>query len=277
MSAALAVQERPHTDLAELDGLIGWVLSAPVEEVCWRLTEIGNIRDWLRAQKEATELRMKAVRLELVALRKVALGGLANKISASAQLRSCAKWLASLTDEEFSNVLVDIDGDRSPIALYRADKAQRDAMRDFMRRGDSPSQWEHRATDDRYRRGEGDLRTAATALLSEILEAGEPFTVMCARRRPTDSARWSAPRSGMVNMPWNSAGGFCRSLSRTCGLTASMSGYPPRGPTSATWSLTSARSVTAPRRLFVKPTPFARSSRKGIESWASISLRSVST
>lgn len=183
----LAVADRRHT-VARMDNLTTWVLDAPVEEVCWRLTEVGDISAWLRAQKAATELRVKAVRLEFIALRKVAAGGLSHKISGVAQLKSAANWLASLTEEEFATVLDEIDGEKSPIALYRADVAQRSAMRTAMTEEDRAN-WRERMNDwnARYNSDEQQVRRSVTTLLQSILDEGEPFEVAEAADKLADT------------------------------------------------------------------------------------------
>lgn len=170
--------------LAKIDGLIEWVIKAPAEEVCWRITEVGSIREWLKAQKESTNLRVRAVRLELIALRKVAGGGLSGKIAGAPQLRAAARWLASLTDAEFDVVLSEVDAEKSPIALYLADKRQRDAMRDALRDDDGQSDWEARTYQGEYDQSPKvekfraeQRRRAATILLDELIEDGQPFTV----------------------------------------------------------------------------------------------------
>lgn len=177
--------------VAKMDSLIEWVVQAPVEEVCWRVTELGSMRQWLKAQKESTELRIKAVRLELIALRKVAAGGLAHKISGAATLRASAKWLAGLTDEEFATVISELDGDRTPIALYQRDRAQRDAMREALRdkSGDSAlhEAWLARRDVGGLDEAAERRRSAATYILREVIEEGEPFTVSEAAERLADA------------------------------------------------------------------------------------------
>lgn len=184
--SALATVSAPKADLASIDGLVAWVIEADVEEVCWRITEIGTLREWAQAQKDATALRMKAVRLELIALRKIAQGGLSAKIGGAPQLRSCAKWLATLSADEFGEVLEQIDGERSPIGLYRADKAQRDAMAEALSKEQRPSNWQHVVNWKRPPVSVEDgaeLRSAATVLLRDLLDEGEPFTVSEAAER----------------------------------------------------------------------------------------------
>lgn len=176
--------------LAKMDSIIDWVMQAPVEEVCWRVTELGSMRQWLKTQKEATDLRIKAVRLELIALRKVAAGGLAHKISGAAQLRASAKWLAELTDEEFEVVLSDLDGERTPIALYQRDRAQREAMREALRDKSTDAARHEAWLSGQAARGLGEeeenRRSAATLILREVIEEGEPFTVSEAAERLAD-------------------------------------------------------------------------------------------
>lgn len=179
MTKELATRQHTATPSVErLDELVQWVIAAPVEEVCWRLTELGSMRDWLKTQKQATELRIRAVRLEMVALRKVGLGGLAHKISGS-QLRPVANWLATLTDEEFAHCLRELDADKTPIALYRADRAEREQMREALSR-EEVEKW-------RFSHSQGlrdsVVRASAATLLAEIVEVGEPFTVADAADR----------------------------------------------------------------------------------------------
>jgi hypothetical protein len=162
-----------------LEEVIAWVVTAPVEDVCWQLTEIGSVREWLRVQKAATDLRIRAVRLEMVALRRVASGGLAAKIAGSGELRVAAVWLSTLTDEEFDTVLRELDGERTPIGLFRDDRAQREALAKSLGK-DQDSQWERRISWDRSRADGEHFRRAVSTVLDEVLEVGEPFTVAAA-------------------------------------------------------------------------------------------------
>lgn len=188
MSTAVAVRESA-TALERIDDLLVWVLDAPIDEICWRLTEIGELRDWARVQQEATELRIRAVRLELVALRRVAQGGLDKKIAGVAQFRSAARWLATLTDEEFATVLDEIDGQKTPIMLYRDDRAARQAMEEALAsHGDSEWEDSPRGAYATYRADKDDqhYRRAVTLVLDEVLKHGEPFTVAEAADRLAD-------------------------------------------------------------------------------------------
>lgn len=187
MNTAIERRGTPATpSIEKIDGLIEWVVAAPVEEVCWRLTELGTMRDWLRTQKAATSLRIRAVRLELIALRKVATGGLAAKIAGSSQLQSAARWLATLNDIEFAEALDEIDGEKTPIALYRADRAEREAMSAALSGDEGSSDWKHRKENDRSAIDDDSRRQAATAILRDVIESGEPFTIAEAAERLAD-------------------------------------------------------------------------------------------
>ena len=183
VSAVAVVEHEAGVSLANINDLVGWVMQAPVEEVCWRITEIGSLRGWVQAQKEATELRRRAVRLEMIALRKVAQGGLATKIAGGPQNKAAATWLATLTDAEFARVLDEIDGERTPVALYRADKLERDAMAAELKRNDrehpAPFSGNPVDSDDR-------VRYAAETILREVIEDGETFTIAEAASRVAD-------------------------------------------------------------------------------------------
>lgn len=177
--------------IAKFDGLIQWVVEAPVEDVCWRITELGTMRKWVAAQKAATDLRIKAVRLELIALRKVALGGLVDKISGAATLRASARWLAKLSDEEFATVLSELDGEKTPIALYQRQRAEAEAMREALRDKSNDASnyevWRARHLGRDYDFSEENRRRSATSILEEIIEVGEPFTVSEAAERLADA------------------------------------------------------------------------------------------
>ena len=111
-------------NVENLSAIADWVKDyASPEQLAWASSDFKQLRDLLQAQKAATELRVQAVRLECVALRRVALAGLAEKLSPSN--RSAALWFADMNDAEFEQVIVDCQNATSPISFMRQMKRER--------------------------------------------------------------------------------------------------------------------------------------------------------
>lgn len=110
-------------NVENLSAIADWVKGyASPEQLAWASSDFKQLRDLLQAQKAATELRVQAVRLECVALRRVALAGLADKLSTSN--RSVAIWFADMTEEQFEQVILDCQNHTSPLSFMRQMKRE---------------------------------------------------------------------------------------------------------------------------------------------------------
>jgi hypothetical protein len=102
-----------------LQRLADWVANfATAEELAWNSDKFKDLRNLLKVQKAAKSLRVEAVKLECVALRRVGQAGLEPKIGMHD--RAVAKWLAEMTDDEFDKLLDDSSNEVSPLSLMRA-------------------------------------------------------------------------------------------------------------------------------------------------------------
>jgi hypothetical protein len=111
-------------NVENLSAIADWVKEyASPEQLAWASSDFKQLRDLLKAQKAATDLRIQAVRLECVALRRVAIAGLAEKLSASN--RSAALWFGEMTDNEFEQTISDCQNATSPISFMRQMQRER--------------------------------------------------------------------------------------------------------------------------------------------------------
>ena len=102
-----------------LQRLADWVANfATAEELAWNSDKFKDLRNLLKVQKAAKSLRVEAVKLECVALRRVGQAGLEAKIGMHD--RAVAKWLAEMSDDEFEKLLEDSSNEVSPVSLMRA-------------------------------------------------------------------------------------------------------------------------------------------------------------
>lgn len=167
-----------------LDALLTWVTdpSTRVEDIAWNSQEFQAVRDWLKAHESAQHLRRKAVRVELIALRRVATEGLASKLSGSSQVKPTARWLGTLTDEGFADLLEQLTGEETPISLWRRAKKEQEKVNSWL-------EWEDhltgRPTDpllEQEYRFQGAAH-AARQLLADLQIEGTSFTVQEAADR----------------------------------------------------------------------------------------------
>lgn len=136
MSAQIEVQQKPepvvHVDADSLAALAHWVQSVQnVEEIAWNSDRFKQIRDWLREHKTAKELRIRAVRVEMIALRRVAQAGLTSKLTTS-QDRSAAEWAADLPDAEFEEMLSALEKVVTPYGFMRLYKGEKENVRSWL-------------------------------------------------------------------------------------------------------------------------------------------------
>lgn len=182
-SSTSLAQRSQQTGIAEVTdatvgALLDWVVTANPEDVCWRTTELKSVRNWLAAHKAAKDLRIKAVRLELVALRKVGLAGLSERLPGGGQARSAAEWLAGCSDEQFDELLEDVSATSTPIGLFRKFRAGETAVDRWGvgRRYYSDAPYERDETpvsDDRWQR----VAEAANTVLDSLEAESEICTV----------------------------------------------------------------------------------------------------
>lgn len=164
-----------------LAALLEWVSNPATlaEEIAWSAQEFQGIRDWLKAHKAAASLRQKAVRTELIALRRVALAGLAHKLTGGNHMKPTATWLAELTDEGFATLLAEVTGEQTPIALWRTSKREGDGLRMWFEREEILGGRPMYAGKQSYR----GVSDAARRLLDDIQIEGTSFTVQEAADR----------------------------------------------------------------------------------------------
>jgi hypothetical protein len=175
VSAVLALRPREH-GLAvsdhSLNSLLEWVLASSAEEVTWTATEFTAVRDWLKTSKAAGELRIKATRLELVALRKVGLAGLAKKLPNSQ--REVAEWLVTLTEEEFDFLLNSVLVADSPVGLKRRSQQEERAVWTRLRAHSGRAGHVDAGYENYSPYG---LNEAIKVVLEDISTSGESFSV----------------------------------------------------------------------------------------------------
>ncbi|MDK8171715.1 hypothetical protein QP735_04150 [Curtobacterium citreum] len=190
-SNAVARQKQTGTitvNDGSLANLLDWVVNtATPEQVAWSATEFIDMRDWLKAHKAAKDLRAKATRLEMIALRKVGIAGLSRKLTR--YQKNVADWLAGMTNEQFNAVLADITGAETPVGLMRKADAEEKQMRSRVRSlaildGQVDTGYEA------YR--PYGLNESVKTILEEMSTVGEPFEV-------ADAANALAKRWSLAN------------------------------------------------------------------------------
>lgn len=154
-----------------------WVLEAATpQEVTWHYPNLKDISDWLKVHRAASELRQKAVRLELIALRKIGKSGKEYISRLHVKVQKVAEWLADMTDENFNNLLNNVAGTDTPLGLLNRSKKETAAYMEWLKQ---------KHTEDGGLLNElgetgyipMDLNNAVRAILLEIVAAGDPFTV----------------------------------------------------------------------------------------------------
>jgi len=115
-----------------LQRLADWVANfATPEELAWNTDKFKDLRNLLKVQKAAQSLRIEAVRLECVALRRVGQASLHGKLQGHDA--RVAKWLANMSDDDFAKLLEDSDNQVSPISLMRFREGQEKRLGSYIR------------------------------------------------------------------------------------------------------------------------------------------------
>jgi uncharacterized protein (DUF433 family) len=154
-----------------------WVLEAATpQEITWHYPNLKDISEWLKVHHAASELRQKAIRLELIALRKIGRSGKTYISRLHVKVQKVAEWLAEMNDDSFNNLLNNVAGTDTPLGLLNRSKKETAAYMEWLKQ---------KHTEDGGILNElgdvgyvpMDLNNAVRAILLEIVQAGDPFTV----------------------------------------------------------------------------------------------------
>jgi hypothetical protein len=164
------------------------------EEAAHAVKVVGEYREWMRIKKVAADMRVEALRIECVAIRRVGvLGG--SRYLVPGNLRRVATEMAEMTATEFDKWLDRITVDSGPITPYGLWQQQREKAQralDYARgeaygRGEAeralgPVRPRRRRIDGEYLREYGtydpdDIRDAIGVVLGSAIQDGAPFTM----------------------------------------------------------------------------------------------------
>jgi hypothetical protein len=148
-----------------LEKLSEWVTKfASPENLAWEWDKFKDLRNLMRTRKAAANLRIQAVKIECVALRRIGLAGLEGKLPY--ENKKIAKQFAQMSDEDFEALIADCNNQHSPAAFLRnIEYDWHDRQRYYRGGGDWPE------IDDDIRFN-SEVRTILETLGSE-----GPFTV----------------------------------------------------------------------------------------------------
>lgn len=158
-----------------------WVESAASpEELAWEHGKFRELRDYLKTQQAAKELRIQAVRLECIALRRIGRAGLSDKLRNPFD-RKAAAWFGDQDDARFTAILAETENTSGPVSVMNHYTAQAQRLSSWF--GDR--EWRkvhdeagHEDTD--YQLG---IAAAVHTVLGEIVRDGEPIEVADAANR----------------------------------------------------------------------------------------------
>lgn len=158
-----------------LTQLLVWVLNvATPEDLTFDNVRFHEVRDWLKTHKSAKELRVKAIRIECIALRRVGQAGLSNRLPKPND-RKVAEWLAGLDDDRFKTVLAESEVTTTPFAVMRWIVGEDEAPRKWGSARDTEQQSNEAGAD--YRVYDFGLTHEVGRVLEEIVADQEDFTV----------------------------------------------------------------------------------------------------
>lgn len=102
-----------------LEQLAAWVSDiASAENLAWESDRFKDLRNLLRTRKAAADLRIQAVKIECIALRRIGLASLESKLDNAN--RKIALHFAGMTDETFQALMDDCNTQSSPAAFLRS-------------------------------------------------------------------------------------------------------------------------------------------------------------
>lgn len=157
--------------------LAQWVAEiASPEELAWEGDKFKHLRDWMKTHRAAKELRIQAVRIECIALRKVGMAGISHKLRSTWE-RKAADWFASLSDERFRAILDDSANTTSPASVMNHYSGEERKVTDWI--SDRRAHVEDEAGNERTFYDLG-IAHAVSEVLADVVKDGEPFDVASA-------------------------------------------------------------------------------------------------
>ena len=168
MANQLAVRSAFDLELTSenLENLASWVAEiATPENLAWESDKFRDLRNLLRTRKAAANLRIQAVKIECIALRRIGLAGLGAKLDTAN--RRIAKHFSEMSNEDFDALMRDCNNQHSPQSFLRSiDEEWEQRQRHYAGR----VYWEQEPN------AQIDLRFEFRELLKAISVEG-PFTV----------------------------------------------------------------------------------------------------
>ena len=166
-----------HLDESKLQQLAEWVsFHASPEQLAWESDKFRDMRKLLKEHKAAKHLRVAAVRLECIALRRIALAGLASKLTNHYDRRA-AEFFGEMTDEEFAEVLDDSEKTTTPFAVYKHYKGERDEPARWVYERSSDGGYPEDRVHEMVAHERHHFAYATQQVLSDLAMGEAPFTV----------------------------------------------------------------------------------------------------
>ena len=121
-----------------LEKLSEWVTKfASPENLAYEWDKFKDLRNLMRVRKAAANLRIEAVKIECIALRRIGLAGLEGKLPY--ENKKIAKRFAEMSDKDFEALIADCNNQHSPAAFLRNIEYEwRDRQRYYRGGGDWP-------------------------------------------------------------------------------------------------------------------------------------------
>jgi hypothetical protein len=174
-----------------LEQLAAWVSDiASPENLAWESDRFKDLRNLLRTRKAAADLRIQAVKIECIALRRIGLAGLESKLDYAN--RKIALHFAGMTDESFQALMDDCNTQSSPAAFLRSLDVEWEERQRYYRGGMDREpiddlDFEHEALSVLETLAMGDSFTVAEA-------AGRLYDRLCERRLWHSDKDFELPR-----------------------------------------------------------------------------------
>lgn len=166
-----------HLDESKLQQLAEWVsFHASPEQLAWESDKFRDMRKLLKEHKAAKHLRVAAVRLECIALRRIALAGFASKLTNHYDRRA-AEFFGEMTDEEFAEVLDDSEKTTTPFAVYKHYKGERDEPARWVYERSSDGGYPEDRVHEMVAHERHHFAYATQQVLSDLAMGEAPFTV----------------------------------------------------------------------------------------------------
>jgi hypothetical protein len=154
-----------------------WVQDAGPTDAAELAANAKKARDVIKALKASLDLAAEATRLEMAALRRLGELNRTDLLPRGSNLKTAARWLADLSPDTFSQLLVDLEPGQTTFSVYRQHMRSREEEEDRQRMANIGAGRPQRPVRGYDGPSQLEIARAAETILESLTLRADTFTV----------------------------------------------------------------------------------------------------